>query len=87
MRYLAEGCEGDVPVVCGESSAASMGLLLSSSSNKALRKSLGLNEQSQCLLFGLEGATDPEIYEDLVGRTPQTVFEAQNKFLATQTEG
>ncbi|KAH0421798.1 hypothetical protein CcaCcLH18_13202 [Colletotrichum camelliae] len=84
MRFLAEGCEGDIPVVCGESSAASMGLLLNSSSNKALRKALGLDEHSHCLLFGLEGATDPQIYQELVGCTPETVFEAQKKFLATQ---
>ncbi|KAK2758518.1 diaminopropionate ammonia-lyase [Colletotrichum kahawae] len=86
MRFLAEGCEGDIPVVCGESSAASMGLLLNSSSNKALRKALGLDEHSHCLLFGLEGATDPQIYEELVGCTPETVFEVQKKFLATQIE-
>ncbi|PYH76334.1 threonine dehydratase, partial [Aspergillus uvarum CBS 121591] len=80
MKALANGHEGDVPVVCGESSAASMGVILGSGSDPTLREKLGLDENSQVVIFGLEGATDPEIYESLVGRSPAAVFEAQDRF-------
>ncbi|KAJ5357018.1 hypothetical protein N7517_011627 [Penicillium concentricum] len=80
MKALAHAEEGDIPVVCGESSAASMGILLGSSADPSLREKLGLNRSSQVVLFGLEGATDPHIYESLVGKSPQAVFEAQDAF-------
>ncbi|CAI7658300.1 unnamed protein product [Penicillium crustosum] len=81
MKALAYGEEGDIPVVCGESSAASMGIMLGSTTDPSLREKLGLNSSSQVVLFGLEGATDPEIYESLVGKSSQAVFEAQDGFV------
>lgn len=83
MKALAEGKRGDIPVVCGESSAASMGVMLGSSADPSLRKKIGLSSSSQVLLFGLEGASDPAVYESLVGKTPQAVFDAQDRFNAT----
>jgi diaminopropionate ammonia-lyase len=80
MKALANGDEGDVPVVCGESSAASMGVVLGCGSDSSLREKLGLDGNSQVIIFGLEGATDPEIYESLVGKPPVEVFEAQDCF-------
>ncbi|KAL1876768.1 hypothetical protein Plec18167_005177 [Paecilomyces lecythidis] len=82
MKTLAHGREGDIPVVCGESSAASMGVLFESGTNSSLREKLGLDENSQAIMFGLEGATDPAIYESLVGKSPATIFEAQCQFTA-----
>ncbi|KAF4943363.1 hypothetical protein FSARC_14939 [Fusarium sarcochroum] len=79
MKELASGREGDVPVVCGESSAANMGVILQSANDETLREKLGLNTDSQVVLFGLEGATDPAIYEKLVGKSPGQVFAAQEK--------
>lgn len=84
MRTLAEGTHGDVPVVCGESSAANIGLLLKAASDKALREGLGLNENSRCVVFALEGATDPKIYMHLAGKSPEDVFKAQGEFLEPQ---
>ncbi|KAK7409287.1 hypothetical protein QQX98_008527 [Neonectria punicea] len=80
MKALATGYGGDVPVVCGESSAANMGVILQASSDEGLRQKLGLDSNSQVVLFGLEGATDPVIYEQLMGRSPEEVFEAQKHF-------
>lgn len=77
MRVLAEGRHGDIPVVCGESSGANIGVLLKAGSDKALRVKLGLKETSRCVVFSLEGATDPKIYEELVGKSPEAVFAAQ----------
>ncbi|TGJ88441.1 hypothetical protein E0Z10_g381 [Xylaria hypoxylon] len=80
MRELAFGATGDIPVICGESSAASMGVILQSSRDGVLREKLGLNSDSQVVIFGLEGATDPKLYEKLVGKTPLEVFAAQDAF-------
>ncbi|KAF4227484.1 hypothetical protein CNMCM6805_002864 [Aspergillus fumigatiaffinis] len=77
MKMLASAPYGDVPIVSGESSAASMGILLQAGSDSTLRELLGLTNRSQVLLFSLEGATDPEIFEKLVGKSPDAVFAAR----------
>ncbi|GFG18027.1 diaminopropionate ammonia-lyase [Aspergillus udagawae] len=77
MKMLASAPYGDVPVVSGESSAANMGILLQAGSDNTLRELLGLNNKSQVLFFSLEGATDPEIFEKLVGKSPDAVFAAR----------
>lgn len=81
MRVLAEGKHGDIPVVCGESSASNIGVLQKAGSDKALRTRLGLNERGRCVIFALEGATDPKIYKELVGKSPEDVFRAQGEVL------
>ncbi|KAI0899102.1 tryptophan synthase beta subunit-like PLP-dependent enzyme [Annulohypoxylon nitens] len=81
MRALASGYQGDVPVVCGESSAANMGLLLKTRVDESLREKLGIDDNSHVLIFSLEGATDSGIYESIVGMSPQMVFQAQSSFL------
>ncbi|MBN3846135.1 diaminopropionate ammonia-lyase [Paraburkholderia sp. Ac-20342] len=75
MRVLAAG-NGDTPVVCGETAAGGTAVVLKSKEIPALRESLGLDENSQVLLFGLEGATDPSIYERIVGRPASEIFES-----------
>ncbi|PYI21340.1 tryptophan synthase beta subunit-like PLP-dependent enzyme [Aspergillus violaceofuscus CBS 115571] len=80
MKYLASPATGDVPVVCGESSAANMSVLLQAGADDGLRERLGLDENSQVMIFNLEGATDPKIFEELVGKSPQAVFAAQSSF-------
>lgn len=86
MKALASGSEGDVPVVCGESSAASFGVMLESATDTNLRENLGLDDSSQAIFFGLEGATDPSIYEYLVGKSAQSVFESQRRFSARNSD-
>ena len=58
-----------------------MGVLIKAGGDEGLRIKLGLNKHSQCVIFGLEGATDTVIYEDLVGKTSEDVFRAQEAFL------
>ncbi|MER6138715.1 diaminopropionate ammonia-lyase [Streptomyces sparsogenes] len=77
MRALADGA-GDPPVVAGESAAGGMGVILHAQADPALRSALGLDEHSRVLLIGGEGATDPAIYEQIVGRTPDEVFARQD---------
>ncbi|GAB7358590.1 hypothetical protein MBLNU230_g2650t1 [Neophaeotheca triangularis] len=80
MRILASGSEGDVPLVVGESSAASIGILAEAEHSADLRGKLGLEVDSRAIVFGLEGVTDPDIYTQLVGRSSEGVFEAQEIF-------
>jgi len=80
METLALPAEGDIPFVCGESSAASMGILQQTTVGETLRQKLGLRGGSQVVVFGLESTTDPAIYTELVGLTFEQVFEAQKYF-------
>ncbi len=58
------------PVVAGESAVAGLAGLLLAAREPFARTALGLDENSRVLLFGTEGATDPEVYEKLVGHKP-----------------
>ena len=58
------------PVVAGESAVAGLAGLLLAAREPFARSALGLDENSRVLLFGTEGATDPEVYETLVGHKP-----------------
>ncbi len=70
MRLLAEGSGSDLPIVAGESAVAGLAGLLLAANDQASRVSLGLNAESRVLLFGTEGATDPALYRQIVGRDP-----------------
>ncbi|MEJ8852878.1 diaminopropionate ammonia-lyase [Variovorax rhizosphaerae] len=76
MKTLADG-GGDVPIVSGESAAGGMGVLLNMASHPELRGMLGIDAESQVLLFGCEGATDVDIYKDIVGQEASEVFARQ----------
>jgi diaminopropionate ammonia-lyase len=73
MRLLAEGRGGDHPIVAGESAVAGLAGFLLANSDPDLRRRLALDRDSRILVFGTEGATDPEVYARLVGRTPEDV--------------
>ncbi len=73
MRLLADGVESDPPVVAGESAVAGLAGALGSLGDPALARRLGLGPESRLLVFGSEGATDPELYQEIVGRAPEAV--------------
>jgi diaminopropionate ammonia-lyase len=73
MRLLAEGRFGDDPVVAGESGVAGLAGLLMASADAEARARLDLHRDSRVLVFGTEGATDPEVYRSIVGRRPDDV--------------
>jgi len=73
MRLLAEGTGGDRPLVAGESGVAGLAALLSAAGDPETRAALGLAPDARVLVFGTEGATDPQVYEELVGRKPELV--------------
>jgi diaminopropionate ammonia-lyase len=60
MQLLARGVGGDPPLEAGESAVA--GLIGCSMA----REALGLGADSRVLVFGTEGATDPELYQRLI---------------------
>ena len=62
MKLLAE--QG---VVAGESGVAGLAGFLLAAADPAAREALGLEPDSRVLLFSTEGATDPALYEQLVG--------------------
>lgn len=64
MRALAARTP---PVVAGESAVAGLAALLLAAAQPFARSALGLDAASRVLLFGTEGATDPLVYERLVG--------------------
>lgn len=73
MQALAEGIEGDTPLVAGESGVGGLAGLIAASADPNLRRQLGLSEASRVLLFGSEGDTDPALYRQIVGRAAGAV--------------
>ena len=71
MRTLGAPLRGDPRLISGESGASTMGFLLELLTNEGLsdlREDVGINENSNILLFSTEGDTDPENYLDVVWR-------------------
>lgn len=66
MRALASGVDGDPGVVAGESAVAGLIGLALARHDPAAAAALGLDAAARVLLFGTEGATDPELYARLV---------------------
>ena len=70
MRLLAE-----YGIVGGESGVAGLAGCLLAAADPGARVTLGLNRSSRVLAFNTEGATDPALYERLVGMRPSSVAE------------
>jgi diaminopropionate ammonia-lyase len=68
MRVLA-----DAGIVSGESGAAGLAGLLEAAEHPEVRAALALDADAQVLLLNTEGATDPDAYRTIVGRTPDEV--------------
>jgi diaminopropionate ammonia-lyase len=73
MRLLADGVDGDVPIVAGESAVAGLAGAVAAAAEPTLRAELGLTAASRVLVFGTEGATDAELYRKIVGRPPEAL--------------
>ena len=75
MRLLAEGSGNDPRLVVGESGASGVAALIAACENAAARRALGLGPDADVLLIASEGATDPAIYAEIVGKMPEEVGE------------
>lgn len=74
MRQAAAGVGGDPPLVIGETGIAAWAGLLAATRDESLRQQLGIDSGSRVVVIATEGATDPEVYRSLVGRTPEAVL-------------
>lgn len=68
MRLLAS-----LGVVGGESGVAGLAGLIRAAREPSLRAALKLDGASRVLCYGTEGATDPEVYRGIVGRSADEV--------------
>lgn len=70
MRLLAEGNNGDPPIVSGESGAVGVAFVQQVARHPELMRELGLDARAQVLVFGTEGDTDPELYQRIIRHEP-----------------
>ncbi len=68
MRDLAE-----LGIVAGESGVAGLAGFRLAAQDAATRTALSLDATSRIVVYGTEGATDPDVYRTLVGRSPGDV--------------
>jgi diaminopropionate ammonia-lyase len=66
MTLLARGYEHDPAIEAGESAVPGLAALILARQSTEYSASLGLDAQSKVLIIGTEGATDPEVYSQLV---------------------
>ncbi len=78
MRRLANPEPGDPAVVSGESGGVGLAALMRAADDQDLRSKLRLGTDSRVLLINTEGATDPSLYQQLVGFSPQDVAARSN---------
>lgn len=67
MRLAARSPFGDPSIEAGESAVAGLVLLLAASARPGILSLLGLDHTSEVVLLGTEGATDLELYSQIVG--------------------
>lgn len=84
VRTLAEGVDGDIPVVSGESGAAGLAGLANLLQNKQWAEMTGLKHDSRILLINTEGATAPSVYASVAGQSAEEVIARQSAHLAAK---
>jgi diaminopropionate ammonia-lyase family len=78
MRSFATGQAGDVPVVSGESGAATLAALMALADDAGLARQVGLDRRSSVLLVNTEGATAPALFSSLTGLDDAAIRRAQS---------
>lgn len=81
MHMLARGSERDIPIVSGESGAAGLAGLAVLRKHQALSTEVGLDASSRVLLISTEGATAPQVFQQLVGESAESVDARQSSWL------
>lgn len=67
MARLARGSNGDARIVAGEAAVAGLAGCIAARSDAELSRMLELDDNARVLVFGTEGATDLDVYRQLVG--------------------
>lgn len=81
MHMLARGSERDIPIVSGESGAAGLAGLAIIRKHEALSAEIGLDANSRVLLISTEGATAPQVFQQLVGESAESIEARQASWL------
>ncbi|MBL8710028.1 MAG: diaminopropionate ammonia-lyase [Rhodospirillaceae bacterium] len=76
MKTLARGIDSDPVLVGGEAGVGGLAGLVAAAGDATVRDALLLDANSRILVIGSEGATDPALYRELVGRSPEDVLAA-----------
>lgn len=66
MQLLANGFGDDTSIEAGESAVAGLSALITARHSTEDSRALGLDESSRIYILGTEGATDPELYQQLI---------------------
>lgn len=74
IRQAAAGVDGDSSVVIGETGIAAWAGFLAVTRDENLRSQLELDRNSRVVIIATEGATDPEVYHNLVGVSPEAIL-------------
>jgi diaminopropionate ammonia-lyase len=85
MKLLIAGVNGDAPIVAGESAVAGVMAAHELARDPVSRQKVGLTTESRLLFIGTEGATDPEIYAELVEINPDNPNSAAAELAAHAT--
>jgi diaminopropionate ammonia-lyase len=73
MKRLAFPDAGDPAIVAGESGGTGLAGLIACLDDRTARSALKLGADSRILIFNSEGATDPTLYHQFVGKRPDEV--------------
>ena len=74
MQQAANPSANDAPLVIGDTGSAALAGFLATTRDAKLRQQLGLSSTSRVVIIATEGATDPTLYQHLVGKTPEHVL-------------
>lgn len=66
MCLMALGLANDPKVEAGESAVAGIAMMMELKDRGSIKADLGLDENSRVLLFGTEGATDQQMYDEII---------------------
>jgi len=67
MQVMANAHANERAIEAGECAVPGIIALLAAVKDSALSSHLGLSTDSRVLVFGCEGATDPALYQQLIG--------------------
>ena len=85
MRLMAHPLQNDPVVVAGESAVAGVAAAVAACQSAEARARLALTADSRILFFGSEAATDPVLYEELVGESAASVQQRAERQAAKAT--
>ena len=68
MKLLGNSSFSDQPIIAGENSAPGVISLIASCEDEKIKEKIGLNKDSNVMLIGCEGDTDPKMYKNLINQ-------------------